>query len=259
MAVAAFITSDPQGGELAARLTRAGHTVRVVERAAGWKAMADAVAGAELVVTLLPAARQVRDAYTGARGILAAAAPDTLCIDLSVADVETVRAIHAAAGPRFVDAPLAVTSDGLRVTVGGEAAARARAEPWLAAMGVRALPCGGPGAGQAAYLCASLHRAVAVLAQAETEALAARLGLPTTALEALLPKAETGATADRLLKDLKLVQLEMRRAGGHLPLATEATALFAEFGQTGTGVEDATAIRRMIRDYIPKELGDDMD
>ena len=57
-----------------------------------------AASGAEIVVTMLPAGQHVRDVYTGADGVLSAAGSNTLLIDCSTIDVETARAVAAAAG-----------------------------------------------------------------------------------------------------------------------------------------------------------------
>ena len=98
----------------------------------------------DIVVTMLPAGPQVRAVYLGPDGIIAHAKPGALLIDCSTIDVETARAVAAAAEAtgaadarragfrrrRSVPRPATLT-----FMVGGEADAFARAEPILQAMG----------------------------------------------------------------------------------------------------------------------------
>jgi len=109
MARIGFIGLGNMGLPMARNLVAAGHEVRAfdtavpaVERAvaAGATAAADlgaAIAGADIVITMLPAGQQVRGVYLGADGIIGRAKPGTLLIDCSTIDVETARAVHAAA------------------------------------------------------------------------------------------------------------------------------------------------------------------
>src|SRR5581483_10706978 len=65
--------------------------------------------GADYVITMLPAGEQVREVYLGQGGVLASAAEGTLLIDCSTVDVDTARAVAAAAtvnGLMMVDAPV---------------------------------------------------------------------------------------------------------------------------------------------------------
>src|SRR3981081_2752637 len=71
--------------------------------------VAQACAGAEVVITMLPAVKQVRDVYLDPQGVIASVAPGTLLIDSSTIDVDTARAVSAAAegtGVELIDAPV---------------------------------------------------------------------------------------------------------------------------------------------------------
>src|SRR4051794_41878408 len=115
MAAIGFIGLGHMGLPMARNLLAAGHRVTGYDLsepalAASAEAgavpaagIAEAVRGAELVVTMLPEGRHVRAAYLGEGGVLAAAgtaAADVLLIDCSTIDVETSRAVHAAAAER---------------------------------------------------------------------------------------------------------------------------------------------------------------
>ena len=105
MATIGFIGLGNMGLPMTRNLLKAGHRVRgfdivpaSVERAAAAgvepaESIAEACAGADIVITMLPAGAQVREVYLGTPGVLAAAAPGTLLIDCSTIDVETARAV----------------------------------------------------------------------------------------------------------------------------------------------------------------------
>ncbi len=115
----AFIGLGNMGGGMAARLVGAGHEVaafdlsaEALERAAARgctpaASAREAVAGAEAVITMLPAGPQVRAVYAAdIRGVAPAGA---LLIDGSTIDVESARHVASeatAAGYVFADAPV---------------------------------------------------------------------------------------------------------------------------------------------------------
>src|SRR5215472_3188860 len=103
MAAIAFIGLGNMGLPMAANLVKAGHAVAgfdvsaaVVEKlvASGGRAAERAgPADAEIVITMLPSGKEVRDVYLGPDGAIARAAPGTLLIDCSTIDVETARSV----------------------------------------------------------------------------------------------------------------------------------------------------------------------
>ncbi len=110
MSAIGFIGLGNMGGPMAANLLKAGHDVtgfdlnaEAVEHlvASGGKraaSAAEAAAAGDIVVTMLPAGPHVRASYLGATGIVASARKGSLLIDCSTIDVETARAVGAAAG-----------------------------------------------------------------------------------------------------------------------------------------------------------------
>ena len=109
MTAIGFIGLGNMGGPMARNLLKAGHAVRAFDlsaaaldaavQAGATKAsgLADAVAHAEIVVTMLPAGPHVRQAYLAEDGILAKVGKGALLIDCSTIDVGTAREVSAAA------------------------------------------------------------------------------------------------------------------------------------------------------------------
>jgi 3-hydroxyisobutyrate dehydrogenase len=198
----AFIGLGHMGGPMAANLVRAGHDVagfdlapEALETARGSgievaESAAGAAAGADVVITMLPAGRHVLAAYQGKDGLLAAARPGSLFLECSTIAVEDAQAAHelaAAAGHRALDAPVSGGVGGavngtLTFMAGGSADDFAEAEPILQAMGGRIVHCGGPGAGQAAKVCNNMILGISMIAVSEAFVLGEKLGLTHQAL-----------------------------------------------------------------------------
>ena len=110
MTVIAFIGLGNMGLPMAKNLLAAGHVVRGFDLSAesleklaetgGTVAAsaAEAAAAAEVVVTMLPAGENVRTVYE--ESVFPNAGPGTLLIDCSTIDVDTARAVAAAAALR---------------------------------------------------------------------------------------------------------------------------------------------------------------
>ncbi|MDT8912846.1 NAD(P)-binding domain-containing protein [Amycolatopsis sp. PS_44_ISF1] len=163
-----FIGLGVMGAPMAAHLAAAGHEVsgfdlnagaRAELEAAGGRAaadVADAVAGAEVVITMLPDHPQVEQVVLAPGGVLDAVAPGTLLADMSTIRPETSIAVAeagAAKGIRVLDAPVSGGQAGaeqasLSIMVGGEAADFAAARPVFEALGRTVVHVGPHGAGQ---------------------------------------------------------------------------------------------------------------
>lgn len=299
----AFIGLGNMGGPMAANLVRAGHRVHgfdLVPAALDAAAragvaiagsVADAVAGTEMVITMLPSGRHLLEVYqgdgqgAGSGGALAAARPGTLFIDSSTIDTDTARRAHdlaAAAGMAALDAPVSGGVGGaaaatLTFMVGGERAVFERAQPVLAAMGKRIIACGGPGAGQAAKICNNLILGISMIGVCEAFALAEKLGLDA---QALFDVASTssgqcwsltsycpvpgpvpaspantgyrpGFAAALMLKDLKLAQAAALQTGAATPLGAQAAQVYGLMAALGHGGEDFSAVIGLLRGGLP--------
>ena len=191
----AFIGLGNMGGGMAANLAKAGHDVRAFDLSeealaraveagcARAASAAEAVNGAEAVVTMLPAGKHVASVYEA--DVFPNAAPGTLLLDCSTIDVATARSnIEAATakGLVAVDAPVsggiaAANAGTLTFMVGGTDEGFARAEPILAKMGKAVIHAGDAGAGQAAKICNNMLLGASMVATCEAFVLAQKLGL----------------------------------------------------------------------------------
>jgi 3-hydroxyisobutyrate dehydrogenase len=229
---------------------------------------------------MLPAGPQVREVYLGPDGIIARAKPKALLIDCSTIDVETARAVAAVAGESqlvMLDAPVSggvigAEAGSLTFMVGGEAAAFARAEPILQAMGRTIVHAGPAGNGQGAKICNNMILAASMIAVCEGFALAEKLGLPVQTLFDICSKSTSqcwamtgycpvpgpvpaapsnrgyapGFTAANMLKDLRLAQQAAGATATATPLGAAAANLYQMFVDSGAGGLDFSGIMRFI-------------
>ena len=287
MATIAFIGLGNMGGPMARNLVKAGHSLRGFDmvaknvEAAGataCKSAAEAVKGAEIVVTMLPAGPHVRSVYDE---ILPVAAKGTLLADCSTIDVDTARAVAKKAegyGLDMVDAPVSGGTGGaeagtLTFMVGGSAKAFERVQPLLAQMGKTIVHAGGPGNGQAAKICNNMILGISMVAVAEGFSLAEKLGLDAQKLFDISSKSSAqcwsmttycpvpgpvptspanrdykpGFTADMMLKDMKLAVSAAQSAGQATPMGAAAQSLYALMVQGGRGGMDFSGIIRMLQ------------
>src|SRR5262245_20188559 len=293
MARIGFIGLGNMGLAMAQNLLKAGHAVTGYDvtqaqadklAGAGGKvasSIATTVSGAEVVITMLPAGKQVREVYTSSTGVLSAAPSGALLIDSSTIDVESARAVAAAAekkGLGMLDAPVSggvggATAGTLTFMVGGSDAAFARAKPILEAMGKTIVHAGAAGNGQAAKICNNMILGVSMIAVSEAFVLAEKLGLDAQKLFDISSKSsgqcwsmtsycpvpgpvptspanrdyQAGFTAAMMLKDLKLAQDAERAGGAKTPLGAEAAAIYDRYVGGGNAGKDFSGIIRFIR------------
>ncbi len=286
----AFIGVGHMGGGMALNLVKAGHAVRAFDLAeaaiarvtaggaVAYASAAEAVRGADAVVTMLPAGRHVAMVFESE--VFAAAGPETLLIDCSTIDIATARSVAAAAAARglaMVDAPVsggtaAADAGTLTFMVGGSTDAFARAEPILAAMGKAVIHAGDAGAGQAAKVCNNMLLGITMIGTCEAFNLAIRLGLDPQTFFDISSKAsgqswsmtsycpvpgvgpqtaadrdyEGGFATALMLKDLKLALDAAKGAEASVPLGAQAEALYQMFSGLGGGSKDFSAMIKLI-------------
>jgi 3-hydroxyisobutyrate dehydrogenase len=279
------------GGPMAANLVSAGHGVTGYDLVDGAREKAteagvtvagsgpEAVAGAEVVITMLPAGDHVLAAYDE---LLPAAPATALFVDCSTIDVASSRAAHgkaAASGRASVDAPVSggvvgAENGTLTFMAGGDADAVAAAEPVLAVLGKRTVHCGGPGNGQVAKMCNNMVLGVSMIAVSEAFVLGERLGLDPQALYDVassssgqcwalttncpvpgpVPTSPSnrefagGFSTPLMLKDLRLADAAADEAGVSTQLGRAATERYAAFLERDGRVRDFSSIIEDIRE-----------
>ena len=291
MTILAFIGVGNMGGGMAANLARVGHEIRAfdlnedaVARAVGHGATAAtsaraAAAGADAIITMLPAGSHVAAAYDEA--LFAAASPHAILIDCSTIDVATARRVGETAAQKrllMVDAPVsggtaAADAGTLTFMVGGPAAAFDAARPILEKMGKAVIHAGGAGMGQAAKICNNMILGATMVATAEAFVLAEKLGLDAQTFFDISSKASGqswsmtsycpvpgpvstspanrdypgGFASALMLKDLKLALAAATTAGASVPMGAQAEALYQVFANNGGAGLDFSAIVRLLR------------
>jgi 3-hydroxyisobutyrate dehydrogenase len=292
LAKIAFIGLGHMGGGMAPNLAKAGHEVRAFDLSEEALAKAceqgcgragsteEAVKDAEVVITMLPAAKHVLDVYRN--HVFANAPTSALLIDCSTIDVASARTAEEEAkakGYEMVDAPVsggiaAAAAGTLAFMVGGSDEAFARAQPILDPMAKAVIHAGGPGAGQAAKICNNMILGATMIATCEGFVLAQKLGLDPQVffdissqasgqswsmtsycpVPGVGPKSpadndyEGGFAAALMLKDLKLADEAAKQVGAYTPMGGEAEELFQRFVDRGGGSKDFSGIIKMIDD-----------
>ncbi len=288
-----FIGLGNMGLPMALNLIKAGHDVTGFDlfpqgveklKAAGGKAAKDAnaiAAESEVVITMLPAGKDVREVYLGPNGLIAHAKPGTLFIDSSTIDVDSARVVAAetvAAKMLMLDAPVSGGVGGaqagtLTFMVGGPDTAFQKAEPLLNAMGKTVVHAGSAGAGQAAKICNNMILGVSMIAVGEAFVLAEKLGLDKQKLFDIASKSsgqcwslttycpvpgpvptspatrdyQAGFTAAMMLKDLRLAQDAARASGATTPLGADAASIYGLYVGQGEGARDFSGVIKFLR------------
>ena len=286
----AFIGLGNMGGGMAANLVKNGFAVRAFDlseealakaEAAGATrstSAAEAVAGADAVVTMLPAGKHVEAVYTAE--VFVAAKPGALFLDCSTIDVATARRVIEAAvakGFDMVDAPVsggiaAANGGTLTFMVGGTDDSFAKAKPILSAMGKAVIHAGGAGNGQGAKICNNMLLGATMVATCETFAMAQKLGLdPQTFYDISsvssgqswsmtsycpLPGVGPQTPADNdyqggfavalMLKDLKLASEAAASVNASVPMGNAAEALYQLLANKGEGGRDFSSIIKLL-------------
>jgi 3-hydroxyisobutyrate dehydrogenase len=293
MSTIAFIGLGNMGAGMAANLAKAGHDVLAFDlsaaaldraRGAGCRvagSAAQAVGEAETIITMLPAGAHVRQVWT--ESVIPAARQGALLIDCSTIDVDSARAVSAAAvaagkGLKVADAPVSggiMAADGgtLAFMVGCENDQFAAVEAVLTPMARAVIHAGDAGAGQAAKICNNMLLGISMLGVCEAFALAEKLGLDPLRFFEIASKSsgqcwsltsyspwpgpvpsapsnrgyEGGFLTSLMSKDLKLAQEAAAKAGATTPLGSEAQALYALFEALGYGQKDFSAVLQLMR------------
>jgi 3-hydroxyisobutyrate dehydrogenase len=292
----AFIGLGNMGGPMALNLMKAGHTLSAFDLSADAcskfaaeglaiaASAADAVAGAEVVVSMLPASAHVEGLFLGAQGkpgLLEQIRPGTLVIDsstIAAATSQKVAAAAAAKGIAMIDAPVSGGTGGaiagtLTFMVGGDAKDLERARPVLEKMGANIFHAGAAGAGQTAKICNNMLLGILMIGTSEALALGVANGLDPKVLSEIMRRSSGGNWAlekynpmpgvmdtapasknyaggfgtDLMLKDLGLAQENATAVRAATPLGGLARSLYAAHSLAGHGALDFSSVLKLVQ------------
>lgn len=284
----AFIGLGNMGAPMARNLIKAGHDLSLFDL--NQQVLAElatlggrikespkhAAQGAELVITMLPAAAHVRSVYLNDDGVLAGIGSGVPAVDCSTIDPQTIRDIAALAvkqGVTLGDAPVSGGTGGaqagtLTFMVGASTEHFGRLKPILAQMGKNIVHCGDLGTGQIAKMCNNLLLGISMIGVAEAMALGNSLGIDTDVLAGVINSStgrcwsseiynpwpgvvETapasrgytgGFGAELMLKDLGLATEAAKVAKQPVILGAIAQQLYQAMSLRGDGGKDFSAI-----------------
>ena len=289
----AFIGLGNMGAPMALNLVRAGHELVVFDlMPQAIKTLTDAgahaadsaraaVAGAEFVISMLPASQHVERLYLGNEGLLSVIQPGTLIIDCSTIAPETARKVAQAAQAAqlaMIDAPVSGGTGGavagtLTFIVGGQSADLDKARPLLEKMGKNIFHAGDAGAGQVAKICNNMLLGILMAGTAEALALGAANGLDPVVLSDIISKSSGrnwatelynpwpgvmenapaskgyagGFGVDLMLKDLGLAAESALQSRASPPLGELARNLYSLHSSQGHGGLDFSSILNLYR------------
>ncbi|SAK52999.1 3-hydroxyisobutyrate dehydrogenase [Caballeronia pedi] len=293
-----FVGLGHMGGPMAANLLKAGHAVTAFDlvpaaldaaKAAGATLAASpraAAEGAEVVITMLPAAQHVKAVYLNDDGVLAGVAKGVPLVDSSTIDPATARLIGETAGKQgnpFADAPVSggvvgAQAGTLTFMVGADETLFETLRPVLSGMGKNMVRCGETGTGQIAKICNNLLLGISMIGVAEAMKLGETLGIDPTKLASIVNTStgrcwssdtcnpypgivETapasrgysgGFGADLMLKDLGLAVDAARGAKQPVFMGALAQQLYQSMSQQGLGGLDFSGI---IKLYAKQQTG----
>lgn len=290
----AFLGIGLMGKPMATRLAKAGFAMRAWNRshgkaaalsavgAAPQRALADALDGADIIISMLESGAIVAQVIEAA---LPALKPGALWIDMSSTQKGEALAFHArlhAHGVRFIDAPVSGGVAGaeagtLAIMAGADIDDFALAEPLLLAMG-RPTLVGPAGSGQVAKLCNQLIVGGTLDIVAEALLLAQAAGADPAAVRAAIRGgfAESrildvhgqrmlernfmpGGQVKSQLKDLQNVLIAAADAGVVLPLTALVTEHYQAIAADYPGADQCAALLALEKRNPGQRLGDGPD
>ena len=290
----AFIGLGIMGLPMSINLVTAGHTVVGFNRSSakveqlvaaggsGASTIAEAVADADIVVTMVPDSPDVEAVVTGEEGVFAHAKPGALWIDFSSIRPDVASRLSAEArdaGLRPLDAPVSGGEPGaidgvLSIMVGGEPDDFSAAAEVLDVVGKTIVHVGPSGAGQTVKAANQLIVAVNIQALAEAVTFLEAYGVDTDAALRVLGGGLAGSKVleqkgqkmlDRSFdpgfrlelhnKDLGIVTAAAREAGVVVPLGSAVAQLVSALVARGDGGLDHSGLFKLAGELSGRSNG----
>ncbi len=288
-----FIGLGTMGKPMVRNLMKAGHEVVVFNRSqpaidqmvseGATRGTSYAHVGAEcpVVITMVPNAPDVKAVLFGDSGVLSAAKPGTIVIDMSSiapAESRNICAACAEKGVRMMDAPVSGGESGavagtLSIMCGGDRALFDECRELLSAMGRNIVYCGEIGAGNTVKLVNQIIVAgnMAVMAEGlmlarsagvdpETAFQAVRGGLAGSAImEAKAPKMISGEYSPTFTVDLHTKDLTNAVEAGHsfgspLPVTAQVFEMYQQLRAQGLGKLDHSSLAKFYERLAGREI-----
>jgi len=271
-----FIGLGIMGKPMAANLIKAGHEVVAydivktqVDGAVFAGSSREVAEQCKLIITMLPNGPEVKEVVCGKGGVLEAAKPGSIVVDMSsIAPgvAQEVAEACAAKGVKMLDAPVSggepKAVDGtLSIMAGGEKAVFDEVYDVLMAMGASAVLCGDVGAGNTVKLANQIIVAVNIAAVSEAFTLSTKAGVePAKVFDAIKgglagsnvmnAKApmmmdgnyKPGFKIDLHIKDLHNALETGHEIGSALPLTAQLMEVMQSLRADGFGQNDHSAI-----------------
>ena len=280
------------GGPMAINLVKAGHAVTAFDLSAAALAQvkaegaavaataAEAVTGAEFVISMLPAGKHVLGLYLGEQGVAGNISKDALVIDCSTIDADSARKVGAglaAQGIAFIDAPVSGGVGGakagtLTFIVGGDAVHFERAKTVLGNMGKNLFHAGAVGAGQVAKICNNMLLSILMVGTSEALQMGVDNGLDPKVLSDIMLKSsgrnwtlelynpcpdvmpnvpssngyQGGFMVDLMAKDLGLALEAAMQSNSSTPMGALARSLYVAHQRAGNGKLDFSSIFKLF-------------
>lgn len=288
----AFIGLGNMGLPMAINLLKAGHQVRafdlsekalekaVEQGAIACKSAIEACDDAEVLITMLPAGKHLRELILGEHGLITHFQSNLLFMDCSTIDAETARDLHKACEEHdtlMLDAPVsggvtAAQAATLTFMCGGSEPAFQLGKEILKDMGKNIFHAGPSGSGQVAKMCNNMLLAIHMIGTSEALKLGEKNGLDASVLSEIMLASsgknwslekynpypgvmasspaskgyEPGFMVDLMLKDLGLAMENAQNTGAQTPLGKTAQELFSQKQQQGDGQRDFSSIIELL-------------
>ncbi len=282
-----FIGLGIMGKHMASHLLQAGYPLVVYDIlpanmeslvAAGAQpglSSCDAATRSDLVISMVPDSPDVEQVALGKDGIIEAARPGLIYVDMSSISPRVAQRVAeqlGGLGVRCLDAPVSGGETGARnatlsIMVGGPEELFLEVKPVFEVLGKTITLCGGSGAGQIVKACNQVQVALNFIGMAEAMVLGSKAGVdPAVILKVLSggyaqtrvmdvrgPRLihgdfEPGFKSKFHLKDLNIIMETARDHNVPLPASALAQQLYSALVASGRGDLDHSAVINIIED-----------
>lgn len=288
----AFIGLGNMGLPMALNLVDAGHQVRAYDLCENALAKAEekgalacesaieACDNADVLISMLPSGKHVRELILGESGLLTHFRSNLLYMDCSTIDADTARDLHKVCEQHdtlMLDAPVsggvtAAQAGTLTFMCGGSEPAFSMGKQYLESMGKNIFHAGPSGAGQVAKMCNNMLLAIHMIGTSEALKLGEKNGLDANVLSEIMlassgknwslekynpypgvmassPSSngyEPGFMVDLMVKDLSLAMDNANSTGTKTSLGKLAQELFLQKQEQGDGKRDFSSIIELL-------------